>query len=653
MHKYVCLLLSAILFSFYTQAAVGDTTIVQAHDTTWLSYNGNYDTTVLFPASSSSKTYRKIYMTFTLGKYHCPGSPTYCGDWDYTVLTYLMTKTGDTLELGRLISPYANASNPRTPWTWKQHYVFDVTDFYPLLKDSGTVRVSYSGWTGGFTANVKFTFIEGTPDRNVIGVKRLWHGSPNYGTTKGIDSSFLPVSLTAPASAVSAEMKVLITGHGSDANGCCEFASHYYNVMLNSTSIDNTNIWRSDCGSNELYPQTGTWIYERGNWCPGALVRAHYHDLPGITGGSNYNVALHFEPYTIASPSGTYTTEAQVFYYGVINKTTDASMDGIISPTNDENHFRENPFSGGPVVHVKNTGNNTINSIKIQYGVTGYYMPTYIWNGSLAPLHDTDITLPPLWELRSLSGMVGTFNFVATILEVNGAADNDPSNNSMNTAFTTVPIWPFKIAIQLKTNGSKMPSGYSETSWMIYDVNNPNTPVAMRINNAINTTYNDTVTLAGAYKLVVADSGCDGISWWNYANYSPNPGIGSFKVTTTTSAFAKPLTGYFSGDFGCGFVQYFTAGWTNAGVANMNEQGIRIDTYPSPAQNKITINITGMQNVNGNLQIIDALGKVAMMVPCNKASLVVDIAGLQNGLYTVLFTDNDNQRLQTRVVVAK
>ena len=32
---------------------------------------------------------------------------------------------------------------PRTPWGWKQRYYFDVTDFYPVLKNAATIRLSY------------------------------------------------------------------------------------------------------------------------------------------------------------------------------------------------------------------------------------------------------------------------------------------------------------------------------------------------------------------------------------------------------------------------------------------------------------------------------------------------------------------------------
>jgi hypothetical protein len=651
MRKIFYLLFVAGFINTTAKAAVGDTTIVQAQDTTWLSYYGNYDTSVVFP--DGSKTYRKIYMVFTLGKYHCPGSPMYCGDWDYTVLNYLMTKT-DTVELSRLITPYANVSYARFPWTLQQHYVYDVTDYYPLLKDTATVRILYSGYSGGFTANIKFLFIEGTPERNVVGIKRLWHGSPGYGTVRGIDSSFLPVSLTAPASAVTAEMKVLITGHGSDANGCCEFASHYYEVMLNSTAVAHTDIWRSDCGSNELYPQSGTWIYERGNWCPGALVRPHFHNLPGITGSSNYLVGLHFEPYSVSSPSGIYTTEAQIFYYGAMNKTLDASIDDIIAPTNYEGYYRENPTSGDPVITIRNTGSTAISSIQFQYGVEGYTLQNYTWNGSLASLTDTTISLPVTPEMAGLSGFTKTYRFIAKIVQVNGSTDNDASNDTMGAYFTTTPIWPFKIAIQLKTNGSKMPDGYSETSWMIYNVNDLTTPVAQRINNNVNTTYNDTVSLFGAYKLVVVDSGCDGINWWNYVNYSPNPGTGSFKVTPATSGFAKPLTGYFGGDFGCGFTQYFTAGWPNAGLSNAEQPvGINLETYPNPVKDNVSVNIIGSAKIDGTLQLFDAMGRVVMTKDCNEVITNWNLQQLTNGMYTIVFVNKAGQKLQTRIIVAK
>ena len=179
MMKCLGIFLTAMMLAGAVKAAPGDTTWVQAQNDVQMPNFGNYDSPVTFPDGSVS--YRKIIMTVTLGKYQCPGNPQYCGDWDYTFQTILMTPNGDTLELGRLITPYANVSYARFPWTWKERYEFDVTDFYPVLKNAADIRVHYSGYSGGFTSNVKFAFIEGTPPRNVMGIQRLWHGSFVYG----------------------------------------------------------------------------------------------------------------------------------------------------------------------------------------------------------------------------------------------------------------------------------------------------------------------------------------------------------------------------------------------------------------------------------------------------------------------------------------
>ena len=208
-------LLFALIFlsALSLSAAPGDTTWVQAHNDKRLDqWAANFDSTVTFPDGSVS--YRKIIMVFTLGKYVCGVTP--CSDWDYTVQTKIMTPGGDTLELGRLITPYANSA--RMTANWRGVYNFDVTDYYHQLKNTATVRVHYSGYSGGFTANVKFAFIEGTRPRDVVGITPIWKNSYNYGHGPvAINNALANVNLTAPSGTVSAESKFTITGHGGDA----------------------------------------------------------------------------------------------------------------------------------------------------------------------------------------------------------------------------------------------------------------------------------------------------------------------------------------------------------------------------------------------------------------------------------------------------
>lgn len=633
-------------------AATGDTTKVQAHNDVWLTYNGNYDTAVEFP--DGSKSYRKILMTFTVGKYPCPGSPQYCGDWDYTVHIDIRTKAGDTLEIARMITPYANASYARTPWTWKQRYVYDVTDFYNQLKDSATVRINYSGYSGGFTGNIRFDMIEGTPPRNVLGVDRLWNTSSRFGDTSAsatkIEDRIDTKTLTAPANTQFAEMMFTVSGHGNDDNGCSEFCKKYYEVELNNSKFDKTEMWRDDCGFNHLYPQSGTWIYNRGNWCPGDIVFPNYHKLAGITGGSTYDLDVDFEAYigskNLANRSwGSYSVAAHVFYYAGFNKTVDASLDDIIAPSDHETHFRYNPTTGKPIVTVRNTGSTTITSIKFKYEmVGGSGQKEYVWNGTLAALEKADLELGVFYDLRTASG---TNKFNVEIVEVNGSADEDVTNNKLSSNFEAALQVPTKFIVEIRTNLSTI-AGVSENSWEIVDLYNNNV-VAQKQNLAASTTYVDTVDLTvGMYKLVIKDAGCNGLSWW--AN--PNAGSGNVILRRTTSPIAYPLTGYFSGDFGCGFSQYLNVVWPTA-IEDVTLSPV-IAVYPNPAQTSINVSLKGMDDVRGTIMMKDMVGRTVLQQPATDELSSIDVSRLSNGVYTVLYLNNDGKHtLQSRVVVAR
>jgi hypothetical protein len=637
-----------------SKAAPGDTTWVQAHNDIQLDWYNNFDVAVNFPDGSLS--YRRIYMVFTLGKYQCPGNPQYCGDWDYTVQNFIMTPGGDTLELGRLITPYANASAVRTPWSWKQRYIFDVTDFYPLLKNNAGVRLHYSGYSGGFTANIKFAFIEGTPSRNVLGFERLWHGAYNFGdATDPIDNNITAKTITVPLSTQSTEMKLNITGHGADDQGCSEFCKKHYNVMLNGTQVERKDIWRDDCGSNHLYPQSGTWLYDRGNWCPGDMVFTNVHQLSVPHG--THNLDIDFENYTgtvgTGRSRGSYIVEGAVFYYGQVNKTVDASLEDIIAPSNYEVHFRQNPVTSSPIVRVKNDGGAVITSIKFQYGVKDSAMSEFTWNGSLASLSSTDITLPEPAGLRNTGGQTtAKFGFTCKILEVNGGTDDDATNNTLSSEFSPAPKWPGKLVVVFTTNKARGNNGYSETSWKIVDKDDK--VIAQRINNDVNKTYTDTVSLMGGpnqYRLVVEDAGCSGLAFW--ANQD---GTGSLQVREYGKLLGNFLSsGYFNGDFGCGFTQAFVTDGVGLSVEEIGVNGnTAIVAYPNPAANTVGLTLSGIKNVKGDVLVYDAVGRIVLQQSVSTANISLNTSALNNGLYTIVYTQEGNTgKLQTRVLIAK
>jgi hypothetical protein len=623
------------------QANVGDTTWVQSFHGEFTQY-GNFDTAVVFP--NGSTTYRKIYMIFTLGEYNCPGNPQYCHQWDYTVLNYVLTPAGDTLELARFITPYATSGTPGFSTSWQQHYIYDVTDFYPILKNSATMRIVYSGYSWGYNGDVKFAFIEGTPERNVVGHDKLWNNSYTYGNLSDvIDSNVLPYALTAPAGTQSAEMKLNITGHGYDqATGCCEFdntgVGHSYSVVANNNVVAQQNM-NINCGMSELYPQGGTWLYGRaGNWCPGGLIALGQYKLPGVTAGP-YTVDLNFDDtYNGVGTYGIYTIGASMFYYGGYNKTLDASLEDVIAPTSFEWYRRENPRASVPVIKVRNTGSTAITSILFQYGVKDSAMSQYIWTGTIAPLTDDTITLPALISLTNLSlnASLGTYQFIAQILQVNAQTDNDQSNDTITSKFTVAPTWPYTFVVKMLTSSLSQDGSIgqnpADASWQITDQHN--VVVASRANTNVSTTYNDTITLynAGFYTLSVSTSQCAGLSWWVFEQPAPNntPGYtaGTFSVidynnNNTSLPLNGDNTGYYHDDFGCGFVQYFTtSGECQASIPTIYRNGDSLVASTGNSYqwykngNKIagaTGSSFGMTNNDGNytVQVTDVNGCVA------------------------------------------
>ena len=653
-------------------ASPGDTTWVAANNVQ-MNYYNNFDSTVVFPDGSVS--YRKILMVFTLGQYNCPSGETYCHQWDYTVTNYVM-KGNDTLEIGRFITPYATTGTPGFGSSWKHHYNFDVTDFSNQLKDTATIRILYSGYSGGFTADIKFAFIEGVPERNVLGVSKAWNGYYNYGDDDNpIDNNVTTKSFEAPINTEYAELKFTITGHGYDASSqCCEFNNtdegHDYFLLLDGSQIAQYNIWKNDCGFNQVSPQGGTWIFNRANWCPGESVEISSHRLPNVLSETNFDLDVNFEPYTNFPNNdypgyGSYDIGSHIFYYGNYNHVLDASIEDVVAPTKDENYQRENPSSSQPIVRIRNTGSTDITSLEFQYNVQDSAIATYTWNGNLTPLSETNITLGALNTLTNMSLDLianGLYQFEIKIISTNGIVDEDATNNFFKTQFIVAPKWPSTVVVAMKTNNegiNGVGSGNSETSWEITDL--VGNVVAARNNSGLDAQYKDTVafTTPGFYKLTIADLGCDGLHWWVW-DANPGYGItaGNFTVRNLGSSSNIPMSGYsytgtYRHDFGCSFTHFFTTGDNATSLYESENKLMSLVAYPNPAQNNLNIQVNGLNDVKGKIIIADALGRTVLEKNIASNKIQLNVNELKSGIYNVSYTDFNFTTIQTRVVIDK
>ncbi len=669
-------LLVGMLFccSMTVFAAPGDTTVVLTSPLLNADGSASYDTMIVLPTST---TYRKIFLVYTLNSHNCASGSMYCHQWDYIGNVTLKSPHGDTVELDRIITPFATLTWSRfpAPPSWSEDYVFDVTDFAPLLKDTITINSALGVGSPGYGIYTKLIFIEGTPDRNTIAIQPLYSHGGTYGNAANpIDNNFPVHSETAPAGTASAAFRFIVTGHGSDANGCCEFDIHYYNLYLNGDSILQQYIQR-DCGFNELYPQGGTWLFNRSNWCPGSSVLPYYDVLPGISAGSSYNINVGFEPYTVASPSGNYDATASLVYYGGMNKTLDASIEDIIAPSSSQTHFRENPSNNLPIVHIHNSGSTTINNVSFQYGVVDSAMQSYTWSGTLAALADTIISLPASTSMAYMSAtsQSGTFPFIITITGVNGTPDVDQTNDTMRSWFIVAPDWPDTIAIKMLTSnlasdGASLDANPADANWYITDVSGDT--LFSRTNTNYSTLYADTVTLPanGFYKFSISTPAyCAGLHWWFFdqelTGYAPgylqvkklnglNLPMHGYTYATVTTPTGLKNTGEHD-DFGCGYTQYFyvSSVINTAGVGSIRSASV-VNVYPNPANDEINIDLDNLYGGSASITVINILGQTVYSTSLTSKNMKINSSSFAPGVYSIMCNTADGSRNIGKVAIS-
>jgi hypothetical protein len=622
-------------------ATPGDTTRVTIFNQRALTRYGLYDTTAQLPPAG--RRYRKILLHYILGRYACAPGSQYCGSWDYTTRLILRPPAHDTVEMARIITPYATDWLARN----KTHdYVVDVTDYAPLLVGNRSMQFDYQGFSWGFTVTLRLDFIEGTPPQDPIDVRNAYAGTFAYGKTTDPIENHLPArSLTAPSTGT-LTLKNLISGHGSDPVGCAEFCRRYYWLLINGQQQYFTFLWRDDCGRNEVYPQTGTWVYERGNWCPGAVVRPLWHDLTSLTTpGQPFTLDLNMQSHTIPDPTqaaAQYIWSSQLVSRGPINFSTDAALDEIIAPNSNENYYRENPSCGGPQVRLRNLGSSSLTSATIAYRVLGRgATQTYSWTGTLPFGRDTLVVLPPLASLLNNAG--GSFQ--AWVASPNGTSDLNHFNDTLTSRFAATASLPARFVVSMTTNNARAVL-YNQTSWQVIDV--AGNVIKQRVNAANLTTYRDTVSLQpGCYRLQVSDTGCDGFAWWA----APAVGNGSMRLLDNRNSNVLRTI---DGDFGCEYTLNFrVAGSASATVAT--PPLVALDLYPNPSQDgyfTLDLNLPTRQDLR--LRLLDALGRVSFQQDLPQVKAVVQPLDLHRqapGVYVLEATAADGTRLHRRLVI--
>ncbi len=601
-------------------AAPGDTVRVRAHNATHMNWYGNFDSYAEFPGQNIS--FQKILLRYTLG---CPSSG--CSEWDYTTRVYALRPTGQTdtsgipikeeIELCRLITPYAgNFAN-----SWKWTYTFDVTDYAPMLRDSVQIRVQYQGYQDGFTATLDFEFVEGTPPHPVLDVIKIYEGGSAYGDPNNSIENFLSEkAVQIPAQTQYAKFVYRPSGHGFGGNeNCAEFCPKFFYVKTDDQLRGQKLIWNETCGLNPLFPQPGTWLYDRANWCPGGPTGDFAFNLTSFLTPGAHTLNVDMEPFTnVNNNSCSYNISSHLFLFGAPAFANDAEVTEILAPNKNQNYGRFNPVCHEASVVIRNTGSGVLQQLKLGYKIENGPEYTVTWTGNLAFLETDTFRFP----VADWSGANQEKKFTVRVLEANNQTDEYMHNNTAHSYFTVPPVYPSKFVVNYKTNNKP-----AETSWSIRDA--MGNIIFSRSSHTANTEYKDTLEFAnGCYRFEFLDAGKNGLSFFSFNN--DGTGFVRFRRAESVSNLRT-----FNPNFGTSIEHFFTVG----GVLSAEESAsadFDFELFPNPADAYVDIQL-GPESGEVTLTVSDASGKRMIIRQAEKAGTItrLDISDLPPGLYLI------------------
>ncbi len=481
----------------------------------------------------------------------------------------------ERIELARYITPYGiGLTLGDDGWTW----VFDVTDYAPLLRD--WVELEAGNWQE--LLDMKFAFVHGTPARDVERVEAFWRGS--FGLA-GFAEAVLPHTYVPAPGEEQFRLKTRASGHGfGTGNNCAEFCYNTHSVAVNGTPQWSWEIMR-ECADNPLYPQGGTWIYDRAGWCPGAPVDTRDWELtPLVDPSAPFDVAYGIE----YDPHGNYVMEGQIIAYGPSNFVHDLEISDILSPSDAKVESRFNPICESPRVRIRNNGTQTVTSCTFTYRVVGGAEATYTWTGELPYLASAEVALPYNDPSLTEGDDEEVQRFEVRVDLPAATPDGQTNNNASSIAFHRVPTWSYpnlddnRIIVWTKTNLVPW-----ETTVELRDADGE--IVWSRGYTGANTTYQDTLALnAGCYRFTVRDSGDDGQAFW--AN---NDGSGYTRLKRVAGGNFIA----FEPDFGRSISQafYFATNLVDVAEHATTARKGSVQAYPNPSDGTVYARLEGFE----------------------------------------------------------
>jgi len=530
-------------------------------------------------------------------------------------------------ELISFITPYGNGLDLGEEGVmWE----FDVTDFTPVLKGEKYLSIEGVGrWSEEY--DIRFLFIEGTPARDVLSIQSIWPiaGASSIWYSTGYnqiwdDTRFEPREVLMNPEASYFKIRSAITGHGQSGEFVGKY--HYMNIDGDDNEFE-YKVW-NECSTIPVYPQGGTWIYDRAGWCPGDPTTLFEFDITEFVSPGQ----IHLIDYGLTSIAGLsqadYRISNQLVTYGEANHTLDAAVIRVGNPNNvDATFLRFNPACMFPTVTIKNMGSTPISSLDIEYFVDDGDVKNYSWNGNLNFLDSAEIELPvPIFTFWF--GSSNYFNII--ISNPNGQQDEYPNNNHYRIEYDDTDAYDNDVTFVLECMTNNR-------GWQTYyTMEGPTGNILIeRDDLEDNTIYTDEFTLMpGCYKIRIEDAADDGLYWW----HNSTQGTGSFKLKNTDGYNLK----VFEPEFGR-FAEYEFTVYNETSIEE-EETSYIFSIYPNPTSSKINLDFSQMKDQELEISLMNSsmklIHKESIKISSEHYSQQINIDKLPAGIYFVHLMGN-------------
>ena len=417
-------------------------------------------------------------------------------------------------EIDRFITPYGIGLDLGDDgFLWK----VDVTEFAPVLNGFIDLRAG----NDQELLDLKFIFIKGTPARNVNSLRQIWGSGGSYASVVA-NTSMPPVDLKLDENSTHFRVLTRSSGHGFGGDpqvtdNCSEFCAREHSLWINGSQEFAWTGWK-ECGDNPVYPQGGTWILDRTDWCPGAPVTTYRHEIGKfVKAGDIVNFDYEIENPEQYTLQGNWVFTGYLVEYGDFNFASDAAISEIISPSNHDEFLRYNPICNNSRVLISNNGSENITSLEVKWSIDDKYEGTYLWEGDIPSLAAQEIEIPidfAAFEKVAYTDRV----YKIEILKVNGKEDEYNRNNKGTSYFNEVDNYFRNTKIEMKSSDW---SYYNYTPPLAYQFNDLTRDVnlAKRTQFENNKSYDEEFELEnGCYEYMIEAQDGYGLSYWNLSN---------------------------------------------------------------------------------------------------------------------------------------